>query len=51
MRHPPVVILSEAKDLARWVEMLRYTQHDRAAVLCCLLWKDVINMRSDITSE
>jgi len=28
----PLVILSEAKDLTRWAEMLRCTQHDNAAV-------------------
>ncbi len=38
MRHPPVFMLSEAK-------------HDRASVLCYLLWKDVINMRNDNTSN
>jgi hypothetical protein len=25
---PPLVILSEAKDLTRWAEMLRCAQHD-----------------------
>ena len=28
----PLVILSEAKDLTRWAEMLRCTQHDNAGV-------------------
>ena len=57
--HSSIVILSEAKDLARWAEMLRrvypecneWAQHDRTAFLCCLLWKDVINMWNDITSN
>ena len=31
---PPLVILSEAKDLARGTEMLRCTQHDNALSDC-----------------
>ena len=29
---PPLVMLSAAKDLVRWAEMLRCTQHDNAAM-------------------
>src|SRR6266581_180540 len=37
MLHPSGVMLSAAKHLARWAEMLRCAQHDRAVPSCRIL--------------
>jgi hypothetical protein len=51
LMHSSIVILSKAKDLSRWAEMLSAAKHGRTTFLCYLLWKDVINMWNDITSN